>query len=149
MLFRSAGAGRAVTRPEVLDLNEAVRGAGQLLRRTLGEHIDLVIAAEPALWRVKADRGQLEQVLVNLAVNARDSMPDGGRLTIDTGNAEVDAAYATGRPHLAPGRYARLRVSDTGTGMDPATVARSSSRSSRPSRRAAAPASGSRPSTAS
>ena len=113
-----------VTRPEVLDLNETVRGAGQLLHRTLGEHIDLGIAAESALWRVKADRGQLEQVLVNLAVNARDAMPGGGRLTIDTANAEVDAAYATGRPDLAPGRYVRLRVSDTGTGMDPATVAR-------------------------
>src|ERR1035441_1568451 len=72
-----------VNRPEVLDLNEAVQGAGQLLHRTLGEHIDLSIAAEPALWRVKADRGQLEQVLVNLAVNARDAMPGGGRLSID------------------------------------------------------------------
>jgi PAS domain S-box-containing protein len=113
-----------VIRPEVLDLNEAVKEAGQLLRRTLGEHIDLVIAAEPALWRVKADRGQLEQVLVNLAVNARDAMPGGGRLSIDTGNTEVDAAYATGRPDLKLGRYARLRVSDTGTGMDRATVAR-------------------------
>jgi len=113
-----------VNRPEVLDLNEAVKGAGQLLRRTLGEHIDLTIAAEPALWQVKADRGQLEQVLVNLAVNARDAMPGGGRLTIDTGNAEVDAAYATRRPELRPGRYARLRVSDTGMGMDRATAER-------------------------
>jgi PAS domain S-box-containing protein len=113
-----------VIRPEVLDLNEAVKEAGQLLRRTLGEHIDLVIAAEPALWRVKADRGQLEQVLVNLAVNARDAMPAGGCLSIDTGNIEVDATYATGRPELKLGRYTRLRVSDTGTGMDRATVAR-------------------------
>ena len=113
-----------VIRPEVLDLNEAVKEAGQLLRRTLGEHIDLVIAAEPALWRVKADRGQLEQVLVNLAVNARDAMPGGGRLSIDTGNVEVDATYATGRPELKLGRYTRLRVSDTGTGMDRETVAR-------------------------
>jgi PAS domain S-box-containing protein len=113
-----------VNRPEVLDLNEAVKEAGQLLRRTLGEHIELVIAAEPALWRVKADRGQLEQVLVNLAVNARDAMPGGGRLSIDTGNTEVDAAYVTRRPELKPGRYARLRVSDTGTGMDRATADR-------------------------
>ena len=113
-----------VTRPEVLDLNEAVHGAGQLLRRTLGEHIELAITTEPALWRVKADRGQLEQVLVNLAVNARDAMPGGGRLSIDTGNTEVDATYATRRPGLTPGRYARLRVSDTGTGMDQATVER-------------------------
>ena len=113
-----------VNRPEVLDLNEAVKAAGQLLHRTLGEHIDLSIAAEPALWRVKADRGQLEQVLVNLAVNARDAMPGGGRLSIDTGNTEVDAAYATRRPELKPGRYARLRVSDTGMGMDRATAER-------------------------
>jgi signal transduction histidine kinase/FixJ family two-component response regulator len=113
-----------VIRPEVLDLNEAVKEAGLLLRRTLGEHIELVIAAEPALWRVKADRGQLEQVLVNLAVNARDAMPGGGRLSIDTGNIEVDAVYATRRPELKTGRYARFRVSDTGTGMDRATLDR-------------------------
>jgi nitrogen-specific signal transduction histidine kinase/ActR/RegA family two-component response regulator len=113
-----------VRRPEVIDLNEVVRDAGQLLGRTLGEHIDLVIDAEPALWRVKADRGQLEQVLVNLAVNARDAMPGGGRLTIDTGNTEVDESYASPRPQLVPGRYARLRVSDTGTGMDRATAER-------------------------
>jgi PAS domain S-box-containing protein len=113
-----------VRRPEVIDLNEVVHGAGQLLRRTLGEHIDLTIDAAPALWRVKADRGQLEQVLVNLAVNARDAMPGGGRLTIDTGNIEVDEVYASPRPELVPGRYARLRVSDTGTGMDRATAAR-------------------------
>jgi PAS domain S-box-containing protein len=113
-----------VTRPEVLDLNGAVQGAGQLLHRTLGEHIELSISAEPALWPVKADRGQLEQVLVNLAVNARDAMPGGGRLTIDTGNVEVDETYASGRPALTPGRYIRLRVSDTGVGMDRATLDR-------------------------
>ena len=113
-----------VNRPEVLDLNEAVNSAGQLLRRTLGEHIDLAITAEPALWRVKADRGQLEQVLVNLAVNARDAMPGGGRLSIDTTNKEVDDAYAATHPDLKPCRYARLRVSDSGVGMDRATVNR-------------------------
>jgi PAS domain S-box-containing protein len=113
-----------VTRPEVLDLNEAVQGAAQLLQRTLGEHIAVAISAEPELWPVKADRGQLEQVLVNLAVNARDAMPGGGRLMIDTGNTEVDDTYAARRPGLTPGRYARLRVSDTGTGMDRATADR-------------------------
>jgi signal transduction histidine kinase len=113
-----------VRRPEIIDLNEVVRGAGELLRRTLGEHIELTTDAEPALWRVKADRGQLDQVLVNLAVNARDAMPGGGRLTIDTANAEVDETYASTRPALVPGRYARLRVSDTGTGMDQATAER-------------------------
>ena len=113
-----------VTRPEVLDLNESVRGAGLMLRRTLGEHVMLTINTEPGLWRVKADRGQLEQVLVNLAVNARDAMPDGGSLVIDTANAEVDEAYATSRAKLTPGRYARLRVSDSGLGMDRATAER-------------------------
>ena len=93
-----------LTRPEVLDLNDAVQGAGQLLRRTLGEHIELVISAEPALWRVKADRGQLEQVLVNLAVNARDAMPGGGHLTIHTSNTEVDDVYAAHQPGVTPGR---------------------------------------------
>jgi len=113
-----------VNRPEVIDLNEAVNGAGQLLRRTLGEHIDLMITVDPALCRVKADRSQLEQVLVNLAVNARDAMPGGGRLTVETANVDVDDAYAAGRPDLKPARYARLRVSDSGVGMDRATVSR-------------------------
>ena len=112
------------TTPEIIDLNQAVESAGKLLRRALGAHIELAIAAEPALWRIKADRGQLEQVLVNLAVNAQDAMPGGGRLIIETANIEVDDAFASQRPGLAAGRYARLRVSDSGTGMDKATVDR-------------------------
>jgi PAS domain S-box-containing protein len=109
---------------EILDMNQMVESSGELLRRALGEHIDLVISCEPGLWRVEADRGQLEQVLVNVALNARDAMPGGGRLTIETGNAEVDDAYASQRPRLEPGRYCRLAVSDTGTGMDQATIER-------------------------
>jgi len=115
--------GKAADR-EVLDLNEIVASAGELLRRSLGGHIELVIAAGDDLWPVEADRGQLEQVLVNLAVNARDAMPDGGRLSITTANAEVDADYAGQRPGLKPGRYCRLAVADTGVGMDQATVER-------------------------
>ena len=107
-----------VNTPEIIDLNQAVDSAGSCLRRALGAHIDLAITAEPALWRVKADRGQLEQVLVNLAVNARDAMPGGGRLIIDTANVEVDDAFAQPSPVWCPGRYARLRVSDNGMGMD-------------------------------
>jgi PAS domain S-box-containing protein len=109
---------------EELDLNEVVASAGQLLRRSLGEQIELIIAADPALWAVDGDRGQLEQVLVNLALNARDAMPGGGQLTIATGNAEIDDAYAQQRPELRPGRYCRLAVSDTGTGMDAETIER-------------------------
>jgi PAS domain S-box-containing protein len=112
------------TKREVLDLNEVVEKAGQLLRRSLGEQIELIISTEPRLWRVEADRGQLDQVLVNLALNARDAMPGGGRLSIGTSNAEVDAAYAAQRPNLEPGRYCQLAVSDTGTGMDEATIER-------------------------
>jgi signal transduction histidine kinase len=113
-----------VVHPEVLSLNEVIAGLRELLRRTLGEHISLIIAPADGLWPVKADAGQLEQVLVNLAVNARDAMPGGGKLTIDTANIAVDEAYAQGRPGLAPGRYARLRVSDTGGGIPPEVLAR-------------------------
>ncbi len=113
-----------VVHPEVLSLNDIIAGLEQLLRRTLGEHITLATAPAGGLWPVKADAGQLEQVLVNLAVNARDAMPAGGKLTIDTANITVDHAYAAGRPGLPPGRYARLRVSDTGAGMPPEILAR-------------------------
>ena len=113
-----------VVHPEVLSLNEVIAGLEQLLRRTLGEHITLDIAPAGGLAPVKADAGQLEQVLVNLAVNARDAMPGGGKLTIDTANITVDEAYAEGRPGLRPGPYARLRVSDTGAGMPPEVLAR-------------------------
>jgi hypothetical protein len=109
---------------EVLDLNEVVRSSGLLLRQSLGGRIELDIATGDGLWPVEADRGQLEQVLVNLTVNARDAMPGGGRLSIMTGNAEVDAEYAAQRPGLKPGRYCRLAVADTGTGMDAATIER-------------------------
>src|SRR6266700_2752247 len=113
-----------LVKPEVLSLNDMVEWAGQLLHRTLGEHIDLEIIGNPELWPVQADRGQLEQVLVNLAINARDAMPRGGKLSIETDNLEADVIYAQSRPGLRPGRYVRLRVSDTGTGMDQATIDR-------------------------
>jgi len=113
-----------LVKPEVLNLNDIVAGAGQLLYRTIGEHIDLEISSAPELWPIQADRGQLDQVLVNLAINARDAMPRGGKLSIQADNLEVDAIYAQGRPGLRPGPYVRLRVSDTGTGMDQATIDR-------------------------
>ena len=108
---------RELVRPQVVDLNAVVTEVEQLLRRTLGEHVRLATPLAPGLWRTVADPGQIEQVLVNLAVNARDAMRSGGTLTIDTGNVDLDADYAAQQPSLAVGRYVRLRVSDTGEGM--------------------------------
>jgi PAS domain S-box-containing protein len=115
---------REVVRPRVLNLNAVVSEVEQLLRRTLGEHIVLRASLPADLWHVLADSGQIEQVLVNLAVNARDAMPAGGMLTIDTANVEMDPDYAGERPGLKAGRYVRLRVSDTGTGMRQEVVQR-------------------------
>jgi hypothetical protein len=115
---------RDVVRPEVLDVGSAISGAGQLLRRTLGERIDLVVTAAPGGWTVMADAGQIDQVLVSLATNAREAMPDGGKLTVGTRNVLADEAYAASRPGLKPGRFVRLAVSDTGTGMTPAVLDR-------------------------
>jgi signal transduction histidine kinase len=107
--------------PQVLDLNGVVTEVGQLLHRTIGEDVELKTDLAPDLWPVLADPGQIEQVLVNLAVNARDAMSGAGTLTIDTANVDVDVdADATGAP-IRAGRHVRLRVSDTGTGM-PADV---------------------------
>lgn len=110
---------REVVRPQVLNLNTVVLEVKQLLRRTLGEHIQLAPALANDLWHVLADPGQVEQVLVNLAVNARDAMPSGGALSIATANVTVDDD--TDRPGVDVGRYVELRVADTGTGM-PADV---------------------------
>jgi PAS domain S-box-containing protein len=109
----------------VLSLNTVVAGMESLLRRLLGEDIDLVIVPTPGLGSVKADLGQIEQVISNLAVNARDAMPHGGRLTIETQNVTIDANYA--RQHgvtMPPGSYVLLAVSDSGCGMDKATRVR-------------------------
>jgi nitrogen-specific signal transduction histidine kinase/CheY-like chemotaxis protein len=108
---------RDVIRPQVLDLDTVITSVEELLRRTIGEHVELVTSLAGDLWPVLADPGQLEQVLVNLAVNARDAMPEGGTLTIDTGNITVDADTIAGGSLARKGRNVRLRVSDTGTGM--------------------------------
>jgi GAF domain-containing protein/CheY-like chemotaxis protein len=115
---------KQVLRPAVLDLNAAVANVSEMLRRLIGEDITLVTALAPALGQVKADPGQIEQVIMNLAVNARDAMPHGGRLTLETANVELDAGYA--RKHLGarPGPHVMLALSDTGVGMDAATQAR-------------------------
>jgi hypothetical protein len=119
-----AFARREVVRPQVLVLNEVVSDVEQLLRRTIGEHIELVTSLEPELWPVLADPGQIEQVLVNLAVNARDAMPRGGTLRIETANVIVDEYYAATVSHATTGRHVQLRVSDSGIGMDPEVLER-------------------------
>jgi len=115
---------RDIVHPQVLDVNRLIGNTEHLLRRTLGEQVELAVDLAASLPPVLADPGQLDQVLINLAVNARDAMPGGGKLTIDTASLAVDESYATDRPGLDPGQHVRIRVSDTGTGMDPQTVAR-------------------------
>ena len=117
--------GRGETiQPEILDLNTVVRDVQTLLSRTIGEHVELVVETRPDLSTVRADRGQLEQVLVNLAVNARDAMPNGGTLTIETDVVDIDEDNTRLRRELQPGRYLTLSVSDTGVGMSPEVIAR-------------------------
>jgi len=110
-----------VLAPQVLDLNALVGNMEKMLKRLIGEHIELRAALAPELGAVKADAGQLEQVIVNLAVNARDAMPDGGRLTIETRNAQLDATYVEEHTPVVPGAYVLLAVTDSGTGMDAET----------------------------
>jgi len=114
---------RDIVHPQILNVNDVIGNTEHLLRRTLGEQVELSVSLAAGLPPVLADPGQLDQVLINLAVNARDAMPGGGKLTIDTASLTVDEAYATDRPNLSPGEYVRIRVSDTGSGMDPHTVA--------------------------
>jgi PAS domain S-box-containing protein len=113
---------RQVLQPRVLDLNAVIAGAEKLLRRLIGEDIRLVTRLDPALGAVRADAGQVEQVVMNLAVNARDAMENGGTLTIETRNFEVPVSRRVPeRDAMAPGRYVQIRVSDTGVGMDAET----------------------------
>ena len=108
--------------PTVLNPNAVVADMDKLLRRLLGEDIVVVTKLDPALGAVRADAHQLEQVVVNLAVNSRDAMPEGGRLTIETRNAELDESYVREHVPVRPGRYVMLGLSDTGTGMSPETM---------------------------
>ncbi len=114
---------RQIVQPANLDLAEVVKEVDEMLRYLLGERIDLSVRLEPGFCWVKVDPGQIEQIVVNLAVNARDAMPDGGQLTLETASADLDERGAQ-KLHLEPGPYAVLRVSDTGCGMDPETMSR-------------------------
>jgi PAS domain S-box-containing protein len=115
-----AFARREVVRPRVLDLNAVIADVEQMLRRSIGEHITLIVRPGANLPPVSCDPGQIEQLLVSLAVNARDAMPVGGNLVVDTAGFVVDEAH----PELAPGEYVRLRVCDSGTGMAPEVIER-------------------------
>jgi CheY-like chemotaxis protein len=112
-----------VLQPVEVDINDAVRRTEVLLRRLIGEHIDIVLGLDDPLGAVKADPTQLEQVLLNLAINARDAMPEGGTLRFETSNVTIDGDYASTHLGLEPGPYVMLAVTDTGHGMDPITKA--------------------------
>ncbi len=114
---------KQVLQPKVLDLNAIVAGTQKMLRRLIGEDVELVTALGPALGCVRADPGQIEQVILNLAVNARDAMPQGGRLTLETVNVDLDEAFARHHGGARPGPHVMLAVSDTGVGMDADTQA--------------------------
>jgi len=107
-----------VLQPRILDLNVVVSEMGKMLPRLIGEHIEYTFVPGEKLSSVKADPGQIEQVILNLVVNSRDAMPDGGSIVARTCNLVVDEATAAGRPPMTPGRYVQLSVSDTGHGMD-------------------------------
>ncbi|CAN5368777.1 hypothetical protein BH10PSE6_BH10PSE6_29940 [soil metagenome] len=109
---------------EAIDTNRLVTGMSELLRRTLGEKVRIETVLGGGLWRAKADIAQLESAVLNLAINGRDAMPEGGTLTIETANAHLDDAYAAANVEVAPGQYVLIAVSDTGTGMDQEIVAR-------------------------
>ncbi|MBI4877675.1 MAG: PAS domain S-box protein [Acidobacteria bacterium] len=112
---------KQVVRPRLLDLNAQAQEAGQMLRRLLQEDIELVLRLDPTVGSVMADPGQLHQVLINLAVNAKDAMPTGGELLVETSSVELNAGCETELPEAVPGKYVLLTVTDTGTGMDAET----------------------------
>jgi signal transduction histidine kinase len=114
-----AAGGQQLVRPELIDLGQVVTGIEALLRSTIGRHIEFQLTLAPQLWPVTADPGQIEQVLLNLAINARDAMPAGGTFSIEMQNVTVDQAERTPHPGLIPGAYVCLRVHDNGMGMEP------------------------------
>ena len=112
-----------VLQPRVMNLNEIVLEMGRLIPRLIGEDIELVLSCEETLGTIRADASQMEQIIMNLAVNARDAMPEGGRLLVETSNVELDARYGSAHPMVHPGRYVLLAITDTGCGMSAETQA--------------------------
>ncbi|MBV8881429.1 MAG: response regulator, partial [Planctomycetaceae bacterium] len=110
---------RQIIQPRILHLNELIEGLERMLSRLIGEDVKLQLRLDPSLYPMQGDAGQIEQVIVNLVVNARDAMPKGGKIIIETMNADLDAAFVAANPDLHPGPHAMLLVSDTGTGMSP------------------------------
>ena len=113
-----------VLEPRNINVNEIVTRVHALLRRLIGEGVRLEMRLQPDLPTIRADPGQIEQILLNLAVNARDAMPTGGLLSIETGNVELDSAYVVAHPGSSPGQHVMLAISDTGMGMEPETQAK-------------------------
>ena len=118
--------------PKVIDINKLVLGMSELLRRTLGETVDIETVTAAGLWRYEVDRAQLENVLLNMAVNARDAMPEGGKLTIETANARLDDDYAAAHAEVDAGQYVMLAATDDGVGMSPEIIERAFEPSLRP-----------------
>jgi signal transduction histidine kinase/CheY-like chemotaxis protein len=115
---------KQILQPRILNLNSLIADSKKMLERLLGEHVELVAILDPDLGQVKADAGQIGQVLLNLAVNARDAMPSGGRLTLETRNESLSQSYAQQHAAVQPGEYVRLSVSDSGIGMNAETMSR-------------------------
>ena len=111
-------------KPEITDINRMIPDTAELLRRTLGEEIEIESVLAGGLWKALVDRGQLQNAILNLAINARDAMPTGGKLTIETANAHLDAEYTEQHDEVAPGQYVMIAVSDTGGGMPPEILER-------------------------
>jgi two-component system, cell cycle sensor histidine kinase and response regulator CckA len=112
-----------VLQPRILDINKVVTDVEKMLRRVIGEDIQFVTTPGGGIGRIRTDPGQIEQVLMNLVVNARDAMPKGGRLTFETANVALDDTYARAHPEVQPSPFVMLAVSDTGVGMDAQTQA--------------------------
>ena len=115
---------KQIVQSHILSLNPIITEMARMAERLVGEDVDITLALEPQLWSIKADRSQLEQVVMNLIVNARDAMPHGGELMLETSNANLSTEYIRTHPLVSPGRYVMLAISDTGVGMDEITKAR-------------------------